>query len=382
MVGIGVFGRPPADFSAKKTTIYNINRLVLVGNGFDLAHGYKTRYTDFLFQYLDKAISTFYDKNEYQDQLIDISYTYIGHTFYGSRDKRLTIEEVFNELMKIKENRISKVNFKSRLLENLLVKLNSNKNWVDIENEYYELLKYYQKANNEKMILALNRDMDYLIEELEKHLIDQTKNNDCFRAQTFTDSLFDKALKDDIVTFDLNQNLIPDSVLILNFNYTDTIKNYIKPKFKNQIIENNFIHGELNNKDNPIVFGFGDELDANYLKLERKNDNNLFRHIKSFKYFKTQNYHNLIRFIDSREFQVYIVGHSCGLSDRTMLNQIFEHENCVSIKIFYHQKKNGSNDYTEKTHEISRHFRDKAMMRKKIVPEVNSHPMPIPQKLK
>ncbi|RMZ61332.1 hypothetical protein D1632_00110 [Chryseobacterium nematophagum] len=32
------------------------------------------------------------------------------------------------------------------------------------------------------------------------------------------------------------------------------------------------------------------------------------------------------------------MAHSCGNTDRTLLNTIFEHENCVSVKIFYHQE--------------------------------------------
>jgi hypothetical protein len=51
----------------------------------------------------------------------------------------------------------------------------------------------------------------------------------------------------------------------------------------------------------------------------------------------TKNFYELTRFIESNNFQTYIYGHSCGISDRTMLNQIFEHENCKSIKIFYHK---------------------------------------------
>ena len=124
--------------------------------------------------------------------------------------------------------------------------------------------------------------------------------------------------------------------------------------------------------------GFGDELDKRYLEFEDEKNNELFKHIKSFEYLKTKNYYLLTRFIKAKDFQVNIYGHPCGLSDRTMLNQIFEHENCKSIKIYYHKKADGSNDYTEKTHEISRHFKDKGLMRKKIVPFDLSQEMPQP----
>ena len=56
--------------------------------------------------------------------------------------------------------------------------------------------------------------------------------------------------------------------------------------------------------------------------------------LNPFWYFQTSNYHDLVRFIESNIFQVFILGHSCGLSDRTMLNMIFEHDHCKSIKLF------------------------------------------------
>ena len=37
-----------------------MNRLVLIGNGFDLSHNMKTRYNDFLFYYLKKILDSFF----------------------------------------------------------------------------------------------------------------------------------------------------------------------------------------------------------------------------------------------------------------------------------------------------------------------------------
>tara|TARA_B100000795_G_C22626615_1_gene370985 strand:- start:262 stop:627 length:366 start_codon:yes stop_codon:yes gene_type:complete len=119
-------------------------------------------------------------------------------------------------------------------------------------------------------------------------------------------------------------------------------------------------------------------LDKRFLEFEDVNNNSLFRHIKSFEYFKSKNYYDLTRFVDSGDFQVQIFGHSYGLSDRTMLNQIFEHENCISIKVFYHKENEKQNDYTDKTYEIYRHFKDKALLRKKMVPFQLSKTMPQP----
>jgi len=130
----------------------------------------------------------------------------------------------------------------------------------------------------------------------------------------------------------------------------------------------NYIHCCLNDNKNPIIFGFGDELDPAYKNIEELQIKGSLKYIKSFWYFKTNMYHDLIRFIESGDFQVYIIGHSCGLSDRTLLSMIFEHEKCKSIKIFHYTDIHGENNFTELTQNISRQFTNKIMMRKKIVP--------------
>ena len=146
----------------------------------------------------------------------------------------------------------------------------------------------------------------------------------------------------------------------------------------NNLIE---IHGRLEDERNPINFGFGDEMDSHYQLLEEINDNEYLKNIKSFQYLHTSNYKKLLDLIDSDKFQVYIMGHSCGLSDRTLLNTIFEHENCRSIKVFYHEtfdeKGNFIKDnYTEITQNISRHFNKKKLMREKIVNKMLCEKLP------
>lgn len=166
----------------------------------------------------------------------------------------------------------------------------------------------------------------------------------------------------------------------LSFNYTSTVFEYVKALgLGNHNL--NEIHGRLGDEKNLINFGFGDEMDRQYPEIEEKNDNEYLRNIKSFQYLHTPNYRRLLDLIDSDNFQVYIVGHSCGLSDRTMLNTIFEHPNCISIKVFYHEIKDGNgkvvkDNYTEIIQNISRHFNDKKLMRSKIVNKTLCQPLP------
>ena len=49
-----------------------MNRLILIGNGFDLAHGLKTSYKDFIFWYLDTCFNNagIYENTPYEDEYI------------------------------------------------------------------------------------------------------------------------------------------------------------------------------------------------------------------------------------------------------------------------------------------------------------------------
>ena len=67
--------------------------------------------------------------------------------------------------------------------------------------------------------------------------------------------------------------------------------------------------------------------------------------------------------------------HSCGLSDRTLLNMIFEHKNCVSIKPYYYQKSNGSDDFNDKVMNINRTFSEKKLMLGKVVNKTQCEPL-------
>jgi hypothetical protein len=47
-----------------------MNRLILIGNGFDLAHGLKTGYNDFIIWYLKSCFTIADNTKEYDDEII------------------------------------------------------------------------------------------------------------------------------------------------------------------------------------------------------------------------------------------------------------------------------------------------------------------------
>lgn len=359
-----------------------MNRLIIIGNGFDLAHGIKTSYKDFIANYLRMAIILFNRNGLYADKLLEIKWKeHYRKTIDISFDLSPSdVKQYIKHNLQYKNSIDFK--FNSTVLKNSYNKFESM-NWVDLEIEYFDVLLEVKNDAQLSGIYIVNEQLDFLKEKLIEYLKEQQsiftngfiKNN---LVGCFTESIHPH----EIVTTKLKTEEKPENLLFLNFNYTNTFEVYFDSCKKIIPSEFNYIHGDLNGIHGQPIFGFGDELDKHYLEFEDENNNELFKHIKSFEYLKNNNYYSLIRFIESGDYQVQIYGHSCGLSDRTMLNQIFEHEYCKSIKIFYHERPDGTNDYTEKTYEISRHFKDKGMMRKKIVPLDFSKPMPQPMNLK
>ena len=361
-----------------------MNRLIIIGNGFDLAHGKKTSFKDFILEYFCDAVNTFFNESFYQDELLELRMIHGFPPFYR-KPKPITQNEVMDFLdnLDIEKNQLV-FKFHSLLLSRAYADI-INLNWVDLELLYFKVLlatkNAHKSQNQNQAIRAVNDQLDFLKNKLVEYLKKEEEKFEFNFDNLDLTSCFLENIKSEDVAIERITSVKPDFIYFLSFNYTYTLTNYLPKvkKIKNTNI--NYIHGDLYNQNAEPIFGFGDEFDKKYLEFEEENNNELFRHIKSFDYHKTKNYFDLIRYIDSKKFQVQIYGHSCGLTDRTMLNQIFEHENCLSIKIFYHKNDNG-NDFIEKTHEISRHFKDKGLMRKKIVPFDLCIPMPQPAKTK
>jgi Bacteriophage abortive infection AbiH len=342
------------------------NKLVLVGNGFDLAHGLKTSYKDFLDWYMCDAFKIFLENENYNDRLIEIKNEYSGMNF-KSQTQFTRLEEALNFF---DGNRNQSIFYNSNFFKALLDRYSSN-NWIDIECYYFRNLKAFflnPNLNSRKDVVGkLNSDFDFLIKKLSEYIqkinltIAGTPKLPIDNSRFAVKKLFAEN----------NQN----TTKFLNFNYTETLHSMYGIT-QEEIIH---IHGRAADiEKNPIIFGYGDESDPDYQKIEDSGENLYLEHIKSFGYFRTNNYQKLLLFLDSENFEVSIVGHSCGLSDRVLLNEIFEHPNCKKIEIFYHQRSDGSDNFKEITQEISRHFKpqNKGVMRRKVADKNDSNVIP------
>jgi succinate dehydrogenase flavin-adding protein (antitoxin of CptAB toxin-antitoxin module) len=266
------------------------------------------------------------------------------------------------------------IDYKNQFLKSITEKKNLQ-NWVDIEEEYYEQLKICVINNQIEEVEKLNSDFKQIKDELEKYLkqeyrtrfkpTDIQNKHSYYNLLRIIDSEFEK--KD--FTTEIASGK-PKKILFVNFNYTSIENLYRSPnlRFDDDSIH---IHGELYDDKNPIIFGYGDEMDGDYKMLEKKSvgKNFILENMKSVNYSKTNNYSEILRLINSDLYQIFIMGHSCGNSDRTLLNKLFEHKNCVSIKPYCYIDKNGKSDYIDKYINISRHFNDKHLLRERVVNE-------------
>lgn len=445
-----------------------MNRIILIGNGFDLAHGLKTSYADFIRNYWQTRLKSLFlcEFKNSDDKLSQFCLNFPAHLhgvpYYPSikdflqyyQCNEISFEEIKRVNTYSRDGDI-KFSYLSRLFEQINKSVDT-KNWVDIESEYYLCLKQIlkQEKNDYTCLKQLNNDLEliarYLINYLnitQKGNVKQEMTRDCiheaiyepFSAQdisnegnrkfkeflsermkfmathseeeinqflhkygySYLDRHSDIDLYNDQIikreglpglTDPLNYSkhianvyenretvpddyLLPDDILFLNFNYTNTADLYIQ---KDSGFKVNHIHGELGNDKNPIIFGYGDELDEYYKEISKLNNNDYLKNIKSIRYLETDNYRKLLSFIDSAPFQIYIMGHSCGNSDRTLLNTLFEHKNCVSIKPFYYEKPDGTDNYIEIIQNISRNFNDMRLMRDRVVNKTYCRPL-VPQ---
>jgi hypothetical protein len=347
-----------------------MNKLILIGNGFDLAHGLKTSYKDFLLWYLNALILRLETSKNISDEIIEVTAPYTIKFNDG---------KPFNTIPNLQESLTKhnvRLKYKSDFVESIFKAYRAS-NWVDIEYFYYRSLVSVFDAQPLPKILdngyfnivaLINNNLGFLakklVEYLKSEVIGSAKINPVishmFSEITGANNSGNKTI--------VNH---PQNTLILNFNYTKTINLYdVELGLKTSRSKMINIHGEIYSNNNPIIFGYGDEMDPDYPRLENLNMNRLLDNIKSFHYFITSNYKALSSFINSgNPFTVYILGHSCGISDRVLLNKIFEHKDCQKIKIYYHQREDGTSDYFEKTQEISRHFmpETKDIMRERIV---------------
>lgn len=127
---------------------------------------------------------------------------------------------------------------------------------------------------------------------------------------------------------------------ILNFNYTSTIELYTKP----YDVDICYIHGKASNNDsNNLVLGINEtenDIDPMFTRFRKYFQR--FEKKCTFNYrtwINTINHHNMGRKLSlgSAEHKLYIIGHSLTLNDKNILNELITLPS-MSTTIFYHSE--------------------------------------------
>lgn len=320
-----------------------MNKIVIVGNGFDLAHGLKTSYNDLMdFIKEDAALKT---KKPGE----------CGTIHYDEKNGYIAFQREKGSVLNYKFTTCSHAD--SVYFKELFTQHELYKRWVDLEALYFKLLKkHYQDVDK---VSIINEEFDYLKKLLQKYLLEKVENVLPEYSRSLNQCLFE----------DREENKL---LGIINFNYTikpirhhlDYLKKWKENFYHPSFLQVN-IHGELNSSENPIIFGYGDDNSEEYKRIQNEDKEGLLKNFKTFQYLRIPNYHKVLALLEiEKDIKIEIIGHSCGLSDKTLLKTIFQHKNVKKIEYRYHESED---KYFENIYNISRVFDDNIMMREKLV---------------
>lgn len=290
----------------------NVKTLLVIGNGFDLAHGLKTKYTDFLDFVTDKIFRG-------QSGFIPKDYK-IGYFVKFENDlskSRLSLDDLKQCIYSVGNIWIG--HFNQLKIANDFI----GKNWIDFETEIENVIKKIEKrilnemsrdewkSSNLERIMGgyfsssaesimqefvprLKFDLKILTLLLEQYLIEEEKNLKATYKPFF-------------------KNLKPDAVI--SYNYTHTFQKLYDTDKK---IPVNFIHGELGKHN--LVLGIGETLSG-----DTENNFTVCAGFKKFfqrvKYRLGDDYKNIIiGYYANYKWQIVIYGHSLDATDKDSLH--------------------------------------------------------------
>ena len=310
-----------------------MNRLILVGNGFDRYLELNTDYPSLLKKVLYYIINELNPLGENilmkvnEDVKADIDKSYKNGK-----------DDFFNELLTLKNN--NKIEIKSKFLEELIKQI-EKEGWCD-----YETIMKDEGGNayEHKCIDIL--DFCFISEiELE--------NKRKSAIKTYTEKVNEIAR-----ILNLNEiiNNI-DETIICNFNYTDTFEDVAEQIEHRDLL---YIHGNLKNKET-CIFGYylDDKFRASFNGIDDINEKYWMQ-----KDSITIERETLGNFASFDDFELFIIGLSCGESDELLLQKkIFGSKKCRSVKVMRYDKKG----YDDIVRNIKKIYKDLGI---DIIPEI------------
>ncbi len=348
--------------------------ILIIGNGFDLAHGLPTKYEHFLkYTYAFKQFKYLHNQKMvemYRETANDEDKKYIEYfaNLYEQKNKifeeieRLILDNVwidyFGEIYKIQKAKRKDgwIDFESGISEviqsldharcTILEKINQGKKRGRITKQQLNILEplwgkmgieegsvLFQEQDIENIKVRCLKDLNRLTRCLEIYLYDYVEG--CVGKNP-------KIKLPDVEKLNIDH--------ILSFNYTHTYKR-IYHIDQSKKIEYNYIHGEVKSDSNiencNLILGIDE-----YLEGEAKNKDNEFIQFKKFyqRIYKRTGSEYVdwkekavqsslaMRRIDVKPLHnIYIIGHSLDITDKDILSSLINIPN-TRTTIFYHNQ--------------------------------------------
>lgn len=375
--------------------------ILVIGNGFDLAHGLPTRYTDFL-DFID-SFKIYYnnyrhntckmDINPFSDILlkIDAYYFEISETI----NNLITDNHWLTFFNYEKSNKVNYTNYNGEENHTDNKKDNGNNNWIDFESEISKVIQTLDGINNRfnnKVYLSEKENITEISEYELKYLgkifpnlkselnpkdvsstriskeqilkirdtllLDLNRLTKCLEIYLILVSKTFLEGNDRVKKLPLIESLDIDHVI--SFNYTDTFRLLYAPN--NDNIKYDFIHGKLSDlnddSDSKLVLGIDE-----FISDDRKNTDLTFVDFKKYyqRVFKdsTCNYKTWLKYYKPSKdrkinpndaanglfypipngLNIYIFGHSIDVTDKDVLEKLLLDENSGKRIIYYFKEK-------------------------------------------
>ena len=327
-------------------------RILIIGNGFDVEHGLKTSYIDFL-EFSKWFICTFEEKDNSSFAISE----HISNRYKQLKKENPTLlKELYGTI-----HRNIWLSYFERMKKVL------GQNWIDFESEISKILSllesakidYSDNANFYTSIIDPSKyfiefysifyGMEYKERKVSQKVFDgqQEKLLKALKKLTRALEIYLSYWVEEMEITKMNPDIIgvrPDN--ILSFNYTHTFdKIYGKSAGG---IEYSYIHGETKSNssvdDCKMVLGvddcisWHDENDTSeyfiafkkyYQRLDKETDTKYRTWVDEIKKNK------------EKKHEVFVFGHSLDITDQGVLAPIFELEN-VKVTVFYHSKEKRS----------------------------------------
>jgi hypothetical protein len=348
-----------------------MNRIILVGNGFDLAHGLKSSYNSFICDLIIQKIEFAITKKlqTSNEEPYKTGYFHEEQLFKLYIPNFNNLEEYLIQLKKIEsyvelKNRLNRDNGSFEVFSNIIQEF---EHWADFEYSFFECLITTFNKNGD--IEKLNSDFKIIRKYLINYInriqieIDGTNSIDGNRINDLINIFSHGEIKE---------------LLFLSFNYTRTLGYYfnkIQHKINSKIL---YLHGNVNelNEDDELIFGYDNELDENFQRIISSSNIQYVDFFKSILYSNNTTKRELLNFLSQDSFDVFSFGHSFSSSDFTILREIFSHVNCNRIKVYYHPELKSA-DYNNKRKLLNAMLRDTKNGFAKLVERNQSESMPI-----